>query len=240
MAPNGSDVNSSEGRETPLFDGQAASLRDAAESGPLFAEEFRPGDSRADAGLVAGDRTDSVLVAGVGYPLLGDLALGTVVAYRVAGWNLPDVAVADCSHTPVAAYQTITAGEYETVLVVGSEKRRGELNDGTPSETPGAVHEYDVSDFEVDDADLVERIGESAMGSNTTENVVIVSRALGELPDDTTILTVEPGYDSWGTNVDEFTDPVEAALDEVSDRVLDILDAHGKASAEGRTSPPDG
>lgn len=208
----------------PIFDGQAASLRDGAESGPLFAESYRPGETDADAGLVAGDPSDPVLVAGVGYPLLGDLALGTVVAYRVADWDLPGVAVVDCSHTPVAAYQILTAGEYETLLLVGTEKRGGELNDGTPSETPGAIHEREVGDFEVDDARIVERIGESAMGSNTVENVVLVSEALGDLPDDTRILTVEPGYDSWGMNVDEFTDPVDDALEAVLGHVLEYLD----------------
>ena len=208
----------------PIFDGRAASSRDAAESGPLFADAYRPGETDAEAGLVAGERTDPVLVAGVGYPLLGDLALGTVVAYRVADWGLPGVAVADCSHTPVAAYQILSAGEYGTLVLVGTEKRGGELNDGTPSETPGAIHEREVADYEADDARIVERIGESAMGSNTTENVVLVSEALGDLPADTRILTVEPGYDSWGMNVDEFTDPVEAALEDVLDRVLEYLD----------------
>jgi Ni,Fe-hydrogenase maturation factor len=207
-----------------LFDGRAGSLRDATESGPLFTDAYRPGESNEEGGLVAGDSTDPVLVAGVGYPLLGDLALGTVVAYRVAGWDLKGVAVADCSHTPVAAYQTITAGDYESVLLVGTEKRGGDLNDGSPSESPGAIHEYEVADFEVDETDVVQRIGESAMGSNTVENVVVVSEALGELPDDTRIFAVEPGYDSWGMTVDEFTEPVEDALDDMLDRVLAALD----------------
>ena len=221
---DGEDAPSDPGEPgDPIFDGRAASLRDGAESGPLFAESYRPGETDAEAGLIAGDPSDPVLVAGVGYPLLGDLALGTVVAYRVADWDLTGVAVADCSHTPVAAYQILTAGDYETLVLVGAEKRGGELNDGTPSETPGAIHERDVADFEADDARIVERIGESAMGSNTVENVVLVSEALGDLPDDTRVLTVEPGYDSWGTNVDAFTDPVDNALEEVLDRVLEHL-----------------
>lgn len=224
MPNNGDNTEASDEPADQLFDGRAGSLRDATESGPLFADAYRPGESNEEGSLIAGDLTDPVLVAGVGYPLLGDLALGTVVAYRVAEWGLQGVAVADCSHTPVAAYQTITAGDYESVLLVGTEKRGGELNDGSPSETPGAVHEYEVADFEVDEADIVQRIGESAMGSNTIENVVVVSEALGELPEDTRIIAVEPGYDSWGMNVDEFTEPVEDALDDVLDRVLAALD----------------
>jgi Ni,Fe-hydrogenase maturation factor len=227
MAGNGEGEDAPQDSEPPgdqIFDGQAASLRDGAESGPLFAESYRPGETDAEAGLVAGDPSDTVLVAGVGYPLLGDLALGTVVAYRVADWNLPGVAVADCSHTPVAAYQILTADEYETLVLVGTEKRGGELNDGTPSETPGAVQERNVADFEADEEHIVERIGESAMGSNTVENVVLVSEALGGLPDDTRVITVQPGYDSWGMNVDEFTAPVDDALEEVLDRVLEHLD----------------
>ena len=213
-----------------LFDGRAGALRDATESGPLFDEAYRPGQtdeatpSNGEAGLVAGSRDDPVLVAGVGYPLLGDLALGTVVAYRVLEWGLPGVAVADCSHTPVAAYQTITAGAYETVILVGSEKRGGELNDGTPSENPGVVREYDATEYEVPEDELVERVGESAMGSNTVENVLAIAEAFDGIPDDTRVITVEPGYDSWGMTVDEFTDPVERALEDVLERVLENVD----------------
>ena len=212
--------------DQPLFDGREAALRDTAESGPLFDDAYRPGQSDAEAGLVAGNREDPVLVAGVGYPLLGDLALGTVVAYRVVEWDLPGVAVADCSHTPVAAYQTITAGDYETIILVGTEKRGGELNDGTPSENPGTVHEYDATEYEVPEDELVERIGESAMGSNTVENVLAIAEAFDGLPDDTRILTVEPGYDSWGMTVDEFTDPVESALDDLLEHVLEHVETH--------------
>lgn len=203
------------------FDAQAAAHRDQR-AGPLFAEAYRaramgPG---SDPDLIAGSREDPVLVAGVGYPLLGDLAVGTVVAYRVAALEVPGMAVADCSHTPVAAFQTITDGAYQTVVVVGAEKRGGELNDGTPSETPGAVHEYRAGEFPVSEADLARRVGESVMGSNTVENVVAVGRAFGGLPADTWVITVEPGYDSWGLNVDEFTGPVAAVLPEVVDRVM--------------------
>lgn len=203
----------------PYVDGEAAVDR-AAEAGPLFDEAYRPGEVTGDPGLIAGASDDPLLVAGVGYPLLGDLAIGTVVAYRVAEWGLPGVAVADCSHTPVAAYQTISGGTHETLVLVGAEKRGGVLNDGSPSESPGTVHEYDATDYSASRDDVVERVGESAMGSNTVENVVVVAESLGSLPADTRILTVEPGYDSWGMTVDEFTDPVREVLPAVLDRVL--------------------
>jgi Ni,Fe-hydrogenase maturation factor len=222
--PSDTTTDETDSEDTSRFDGRSAALRDAGDSGPLFADRYRPGESGLDAGLIAGTPEDPVLVAGVGYPLLGDLALGTVVAYRVAEWDLPGVAVADCSHTPVAAYQTISAGEHETVVVVGSEKHGGELNDGTPSETPGAIHERDPTDYEISDEEVTARIGESAMGSNTVENVLLVARALDALPEDTRVLTVEPGYDSWGPTVEEFTDPVERALDPMLDWVLDAIE----------------
>lgn len=179
-----------------------------------------------NAGLVAGDRSDPVLVAGVGYPLLADMALGTVAAYRVAEWDLPGVAVADCSHTPVAAYQTVTETDYEAVLLVGAEKRGGEINDGRPSEDPGAIHEYGPGAVEVPDEDAVTAlIGQTAMGLNTLENVVVVTKALGEFPDRTRVIAVEPAYDSWGMNVQEFSDPVEEALEEVLERSLAFLES---------------
>lgn len=177
-----------------------------------------------DAGLIAGSREDSALVAGVGYPYLSDLSFGNVVADRVAEWGLPDVAVADCSHTPIAAYQTITAGEYEHVVVVGARKRGDGLNTGTASREPGVVHTYSPSDIDVPGTDLVERVAECAMGSNTVENVVVMTRAFGEFPDDTLVVDVEPEYDSWGFEVTEFSPPVADALEDVLDLILEQLD----------------
>ncbi len=202
-------------------------------SGPLdsVSAASRGESFGTDAGLVAGDASDPVLVAGVGYPLLADMALGTVVAYEVADWELPGVAVADCSHTPVAAYQTITETEYEAVLVVGAEKPDGEVNDGQPAEHPGRIHEYGPEAVDVPEDRIADLVGQTAMGLNTLENVVVVTKALGEFPDRTRILSVEPAYDSWGMTVEEFTDPVEAAYDEVLDRTLSFL-AEALAAAD--------
>lgn len=200
---------------------------EGAGDGSLFGgvNERRRGESfGTEPGLIAGSREAPVLVAGVGYPLLSDLALGTVVAHRVADWDLPGVAVADLSHTPVAAYQTFSEGDYRTILLVGAEKRGGELNDGTPSETPGEIHEYAPDAVEMPEERLAELVGQSAMGFNTLENVVVVTRALGSFPDDTRVIAVEPAYDSWGMSVDEFSDPVDDALDEVERRLLDYLE----------------
>lgn len=200
---------------------------DGDAAGPLFGNTSGTsmGQSHGTAaGLIAGDHEDSVLVAGVGYPLLGDMALGTVLAHRVAGWELPGVAVADCSHTPIAAYQTITEADFEAVLLVGAEKRGGELNDGQPSADPGAIHEYGPEAIEVPEDRLVDLVGQTAMGLNTIENVVIVTKTFGAFPERTRIIGVEPEYDSWGLAVDEFTDPVDAAVETVTDGVLAFLD----------------
>lgn len=178
----------------------------------------------AEPGLIAGSPDDPVLVAGVGYPLLSDLAFGTVVAQVVASWQLPGVAVADMSHTPVAAYQTITAGEYEQVVIVGAEKRGGEVNDGDPSMDPGAIHEYSPSAVSMPSDSLTALVGQTAMGLNTVENVVVVTRALGSFPTDARVITVEPAYDSWGMPVHEFSDPVQAAFEPVLTRILDQLE----------------
>ena len=204
------------------------------ESGPLDAVSAASrGESfGTDAGLVAGGADAPVLVAGVGYPLLGDMALGTVVAYEVAGWDLPGVAVADCSHTPVAAYQTITETDYEAVLVVGAEKPDGEINDGRPAEHPGRIHEYGPDAVDVPEDRIADLVGQTAMGLNTLENVVIVTKALGAFPDRTRVIGVEPAYDSWGMTVEEFTDPVEAAYDEVVDLTLSFLE-DSLAAADG-------
>lgn len=200
---------------------------DANDGGSLFGgvTEASHGESfGTEAGLIAGTSDDPVLVAGVGYPLLSDLAFGTLVAHRIADWDLPDVAVADLSHTPVAAYQTFSEGDYEAIVLVGAQKRGGELNDGTPSDEPGAIHEFSPAAVDMPDTQLTELIGQTAMGFNTLDNVVVVTRALGAFPEDTRIVAVEPEYDSWGMAVEEFSDPVDDAFDEVLTRVLDHVD----------------
>jgi Ni,Fe-hydrogenase maturation factor len=206
--------------------------RRTATDGPLdTVSAASDGDSfGTNAGLVAGDHSDPVLVAGVGYPLLGDMALGTVVAYRVADWKIPGVAVADCSHTPVAAYQTITESDYEAILVVGAEKPDGEINDGQPAEHPGKIHDYGPDAVDAPEDRIANLVGQTAMGLNTLENVVVVTKALDSFPDRTRIIGVEPEYDSWGMTVEEFTDPVDDALEEVLDRVLAFLDDALEAS----------
>lgn len=201
---------------------------DEDEDAPLFAGVTGAGHEESagtEAGLIAGTSEDPVLVGGVGYPLLSDLAFGTVVAHRVAAWDLPGVAVADLSHTPLAAYQTISEGDYETIRLVGAEKRGGDLNDGTPSNDPGAIHEYGPDAVEMPEDRLTELVGQSAMGFNTLENVVIVTRAFGLFPEDTRIIGVEPEYDSWGMSGEEFSDPVEDAFEAVMDRLLDAIEA---------------
>ena len=71
---------------------------------------------------------------------------------------------------------------------------------------------------------IADLVGQTAMGLNTLENVVIVTKALGAFPDRTRVVGVEPAYDSWGMTVEEFTDPVEAAYDEVVDLTLSFLE----------------
>jgi|GEM_PF-6086405 len=207
--------------------------RTAAERGQSVSAQHRLGSGHGHskgrsygtaAGLIGGDRSASQLVVGVGYPYLSDLAVGNVVADRLAKCDLPDVAVADCSHTPIAAYQTITVGEYDTVVVVGARKRGDGLNTGTPSTDPGRIHTYPPADIPVPEDDIVDRLAECAMGSNTVENVVITTKALGEFPRDSVVVDVEPEYDSWGFAIEEFSPPVTDAFDDLLWTVLECLE----------------
>lgn len=226
MTTHDEEPSDADESDQPFLNPRVASLRNADEAGVFYDDAYKPGEVGAKAGIIAGDRRDPVLVCGIGYPLLSDLAFGTVVAYRIADLDIPGVAVCDASHTPIAAYQTLTEGEYQTAIMVGAEKRGdNEFNDGNPSENPGKVHEFTPEDYEVpDDEELIERVGESAMGSNTVKNVLVISKAFSGLPENTHVLTAEVGYDSWGMNVAEFTDPVEVALDDVLDKIIDIID----------------
>lgn len=173
-----------------------------------------------ESGRIHGAKDDALLVGGVGYPYLADLAVGTLAAHRLAATEPEDVAVADLSHTPVASVQTITEGQHAAVLLVGAEKRGGEINDGEPSHDPGRVRVYDADELPDLDPEAATRlIGQGAMGLITVENVLQVGRALDQLPEDTQAITVEPAYDSWGRDVGDLSDPVAIAFEDVMTRV---------------------
>jgi hypothetical protein len=206
--------------------------QEAAERGLLGATQVVPGSGHgiskgrsygAEPGLISGDNSASQLLIGVGYPYLSDLAVGNVIADDIAAMDLDDVAVADVSHTPVAAAQTVAEGSYERVIITGAEKIGDGLNTGTPSEDPGTIHRRTAADYPVPGERIVDRIAECAMGSNTIENVVIVTKAICGLPVETQVLTIEPEYDSWGFDIEEFSDPVAAAMSELSDEIVDLL-----------------
>lgn len=173
----------------------------------------------SESGRIHGTREDPLFVGGVGYPYLGDLAIGTVVAHRLAEAAPQDVAVADLSHTPVASVQTIAEGDHGAVLLVGAEKIGGELNDGEPSQDPGRIRSYPAAELApMDREEAVRLVGQGAMGLITVENVIQIGRALGYLPERTRAITVEAAYDSWGMEIEEFSEPVEPALEDVLER----------------------
>lgn len=188
----------------------------------------------SESGRIHGTKTDPLFVGGVGYPYLGDLAIGTVVAHRLAEREPEGVAVADLSHTPIASVQTIAEGEHQAVLLVGAEKRGGALNDGEPSEDPGRVRAYDAADVEpVDHDEAVRLLGQGAMGLITVRNVVRIGKALGSLPERTRAITVEPAYDSWGREIETFSEEVEPALEDVIERLDAWIEDELGRSSEG-------
>lgn len=215
------------GRADPADIEEALSLLDDQEDTPAPRPEAGSGIGVArgrsygtEAGRIHGGREDRLFLGGVGYPYLADLAVGTLVAHRTAEAEPDDLAVADLSHTPVASVQTLAEGQHEAVLLVGAEKRGAEINDGEPSEDPGRVHTYELGDLApLSSEEATRLIGQGAMGLITVENVLQVGRALDHLPEDTTAITVEPAYDSWGREVGDLSDPVAEALEEVLGKV---------------------
>lgn len=150
-----------------------------------------------------------VLIAGVGYPWLRDLALGPVIVRKLKSLEWPEtVEIEDMSHNPVAGYQTISEKKYDKIIFVGATKR---------DRNPGTIYKYRPDKILPDEEEIRERIGESVSGTISLDNILIISKFYGALPADVVVIEVEPEDDSWGDN---FTPGVDGLVDKVIEMVM--------------------
>ncbi len=159
-----------------------------------------------------------VLVAGVGNVLRADDAFGVEVAHRLMAMDLPvGVKVIETGIGGIALVQELQEG-YDALVIVDAVDR------GRP---PGHVMLILLDVPHVDDMEWGERYDFLAdVHLATPERALIMSKALGVLPDDTLMVGCQPvDAETPGLPMSpEVTAAVEVAVKEVVRHVGELID----------------
>ncbi|MEX2659533.1 MAG: hydrogenase maturation protease [Acidimicrobiales bacterium] len=157
-------------------------------------------EARAD-----GASTGGVLVGGIGLPWLRDLDFGTQFVRRVADLEWPPgVVVEDISYAAHRVLHLLQELEPSKVVLVGAMPRK--------VDPPGTVRRYQLDLEPPEDEEVHERLAEAIGGIIDLDHTLAVVRYWRGFPDDTVVIEIEPGDDSFGLG---FSDEVEAAVDAV-------------------------
>ncbi len=154
----------------------------------MDADRFAAWDALAteadEAATPAGSRPLRVLVAGVGNKLRADDAFGVEVAHRLMALDLPEgVSVVETGIGGIALVQELQTG-YDALIVVDAVDR------GRP---PGHVMLIAVEVPHVEEMEWAERYDFLAdVHLATPERALIMSKALGVLPDNTIMVGCQP------------------------------------------------
>lgn len=148
-----------------------------------------------------------VLVGGVGIPWRRDLDLGRLLIAEsgLDGFS-PDVVFEDLSYSAHRVMHTLQALNPKKLVLVGATER---------GRRPGSVVRYRVDELPaLSEEDVVARLGESVGGVIDLEHILVVNRWFGVLPDDTVVIEVETGDQSFGVGYSpEVEDSLGALID---------------------------
>ena len=153
-----------------------------------------------------------VLVSGIGYSNLGDMSFGRVLLSTLADMDWPaGVRVEDLNFGPIMIYQWLEESpvKYQKVVFVAAAKRGRE---------PGTLEVYRWEGKLPDDSEIQARIEEAITGVIDLDNLLIVCKHFGVLPDEVIIVEVEPQTEEWGL---EFSPLVAARVVEAIQAVRD-------------------
>lgn len=147
----------------------------------------------------------NVLVSGIGYSNLSDLSFGRVLLSELAEMPWPEyVHVEDLNYGPIMIYQWFEESpiKYDKAIFV-SAARRGRA--------PGDLEVFRWAGVLPSDTEIQSRIEESVTGVISLENLLIVCKHFGVLPEDVMIVEIEPEKEDWGL---EFSPRVAARVSE--------------------------
>lgn len=144
------------------------------------------------------------LVGGLGLPWLRDLDFGTQFVRRVEPLAWPDdVAIEDISYAAHRVLHLLQDLTPEKVILIGAMPR---------DDAPGTIRHYRLDLQPPSDEEVHERLSEAVGGVVDLDHTLAVIRYWKALPEDTTVIEVEPGDRSFGMG---FSEPVEAVVETV-------------------------
>lgn len=151
-----------------------------------------------------------VLVSGIGYSNLRDMSFGRVLLETLAEMDWPaEVHVEDLNFGPIMIYQWLEESpvKFDRAVFVGAVKR---------DRQPGTLEVYCWDGKLPAESEIQARIEEAITGVIDLDNLLIVCKHFGVLPDDVRLVEVEPQSEEWGV---EFSPVVAARVNEAIEAV---------------------
>lgn len=143
----------------------------------------------------------ATLVAGVGYRNLRDLSFGHAVIERLRTQPWPEeVQIDDLSYGPISVVHRFQERPVARMVLIGATTR---------NRVPGRLYRFRPGRLPPPD-EIQRRVGEALTGVISLDNLWMICRAFGVLPDDVEILEVEPADEGWGEGL---TPAVEQAVE---------------------------
>jgi hydrogenase maturation protease len=149
-----------------------------------------------------------VLVAALGHAWLRDQAFGLHVAAELRRRNVSSrgggngsVEVVDWSFGTIAAFQKLSDQRYDRAILVSGTSR---------GRRPGSLHRFVPAAVLPPPAEIQARIADCVMGLVSVDNLLILGRYFGALPDDVVLIEAEPADETWG---DRLSPEVARVLD---------------------------
>jgi hydrogenase maturation protease len=157
-----------------------------------------------------------VLVAALGHAWLRDQAFGLHVLAELRRRGRDDgVELADWSFGTIAAFQKLCERRYDRAIFVSGTAR---------GRSPGSLHRFVPAACLPPRDEVHARVADGVMGLVSVDNLVILGRYYGALPDDVVLVEAEPADETWG--------------DRLSPEVARVLDAGVEAVLHEIRRPP--
>lgn len=145
-----------------------------------------------------------VLVGGVGYRFLRDESVGPWAIEQLGERAGGDVEVEDLGYHPVGFIHNLQEREpYDRIVLISAVRR------GRPA---GTIDVYRWDGVLPDRDTIQERVAEAVTGTISLDGLLIVTEALGPMPDDVRVVEIEPGPEGWGEG---FSPEIESRLGDV-------------------------
>lgn len=149
-----------------------------------------------------------VLVGGVGYRFLRDNAVGLYMTDQLSARVTDGIEAEDLGYHPIGfIFNLEERPAYDRIVLVGAVARGRE---------PGTVTTYRWDHALPSPEEIQERVSEAVTGVVSLDNLLIITEALGTLPDDVRIIEIEPADETWGEG---FSPLIESKLTEIEEAI---------------------